>query len=303
MKKTAFAWLLILLLSLSGCRLAREEGAQAQSHDRLVGVFVTEEHLDLFDFEAYFQDHANALISGGKTVIEDTQGYEQRIYANMEKGGCVFEGLDGILFASYAFREENVSGYRNAPENRVSGQVSLEESETDTVLSMDGTIYISDKIGYAQYFYNPVWQDGEGRVYLTAGTGLSSNVTEGMGMKNWHDISDEFSLTVNGQTQSYRADIRIAIEAITLPERCRICYMDENHQKLAEEIFTPEEMPPQLTPPESTAYLVLEGIGQRKDGTEFVSRQIFSREEDAVLEIYIPEENHICIKSNTQILW
>ena len=303
MKKTAFVWMLILLLCLSGCRLAREDGAQAQSHDRLVGVFVTEEHLDLFDFEAYFQDHANELISGGKTMIEDTRGYEQRIYANMEKGGCVFEGLDGILFASYAFREENVSGFRNAPENRVSGWVNLEESETETVLSMDGTIYISDKIGYAQYFYNPVWQDGEGRVYLTAGTGLSSNVTEGTGMKNWHDISDEYSLTTGGQSKSYRADIRIAIEAITLPESYSICYMDENHQKLTEAVFSPEKMPSQLQPPEGTAYLMVESTSHRRDGTEFVSRQIFSREEDTVLEIYIPEENHICIKSNTQILW
>lgn len=303
MKKTAFAWSLLLLLLLPGCRLAREDEAQEQSHDRLVGVFVTEEHLDLFDFEAYFNDHAEELISGGKTVIENTQGYEQRIYANMENGGCVFEGLEGILFASYAFREENVSGYRNAPENRVSGQVNLEESETGTVLSMDGTIYISDKIGYAQYFYNPVWQDGEGRVYLTAGTGLSSNVTEGTGMKNWHDISDEYSVTADGQTQSYRADIRIAIEAITLPERYSICYMDENHQKLAEEAFPPEEMPPQLQPPEGTAYLLVKGTGHRRDGTEFVGRQIFSKGEDRVLDVYIAEENHICVKSNTQILW
>ena len=303
MKKSVFVCVIAFLLLLPGCRLAREDGAREQSHDRLVGVFVTEEHLDLFDFEAWFNDHAGELGSGGKTEIGDTRGYDKRIYANMENGDCVFEDLEGILFASYAFREENVSGYRNAPGNRVSGQVSLEETEDSVVLSMDGTIYISDKIGYAQYFYNPVWQDGEGRVYLTAGTGLSSNVTEGTGMKNWHDISDEYTVTVGGRTQSYRADVRIGIEAIPLPESYSICYMDENHQKLTEEAFTPENMPSQLTPPEAAAYLMVKGIGYRKDGTEFVDRKIFSKGENTVLEVYIPEENHICVKSCTQILW
>lgn len=303
MRKRILIYILIIAMLLSGCQLAKEEAAEQQSPDRLIGVFVTKEHLDLFDFEAYFNDHANELISGGETVIENTDGYNQRIYANMENGGCAFEGLDGILFASYAFDDGISKGYRNAPGNQVNGHVSWDETENQVTLTMNGTIYISDKIGYVQYFYNPVRQDSEGRVYLTAGTGLSSNVTEGAGMKNWHDLSDEYTITVNGESQSYRADITIGVEAIVLPEQYTFYYMDANHLELGRDVFAPEEVPQELRPLADTSYILVEESSHRQDNTERSFRSIYSRGQDEVLDIYIPGENGVCIKSNTKIVW
>lgn len=303
MKKQILICILIISMLLSGCQLAKEDEREQKSHNRLIGVFVTKEHLDLFDFEAYFNDHANELIPGGETVIENTDGYNQRIYANMENGGCEFEGLDGILFASYAFDDGISKGYRNAPGNKVSGQVTWDETESGITLTMDGSIYISDKIGYVQYFYNPVRQDSEGRVYLTAGTGLSSNVTEGGGMKNWHDLSDEYTITVNGETQSYRADISIGVEVIVLPEQYTFYYMDENHLELGRDVFAPEEVPQEIRPVDGAAYILVEESSHRKDNTERSFRTIYSRGQDDVLDIYMPAEDYVCIKSNTQILW
>jgi len=107
MNKRICVLIMILALVLSGCQLAKPEAQAEAGNDMLVGVFVTAEHLDLFDFEAYFNDHANELISGGNTMIENTDGYQQRIYANMENGGCAFEGLDGI-FHPILFAELNI---------------------------------------------------------------------------------------------------------------------------------------------------------------------------------------------------
>lgn len=303
MRKRILIYFLIIAMLLCGCQLAKEDAGEQQSHDRLIGVFVTNEHLDLFDFEAYFNDHANELIPGGEIVIENTDCYNQRIYANMENGGCAFEGLDGILFASYAFDDGISKGYRNAPGNKVSGHVTLDETENQVTLTMNGSIYISDKIGYVQFFYNPVRQDSEGRVYLTAGTGLSSNVTEGTAMKNWHDLSDDYTITVNGETQSYRADITIGVEAIVLPEQYTFYYMNENHLELGREVFAPEEVPQEICPLADTAYILVEESSHRKDNTDSSFRTIYSRGQDEVLDIYIPGEDYVCTKSNTKIVW
>lgn len=303
MTKRILIYILIIAMLFPGCQLAKEDAGEQQRHDRLIGVFVTKEHLDLFDFEAYFNDHANELISGGNTMIENTDGYQQRIYANMENAGCAFEGMDGILFASYAFDDGVSKGYRNAPGNMVNGHVNWDETENQVTLTMNGTIYISDKIGYIQYFYNPVRQDSEGRLYLTAGTGLSTNVTEGTGMKNWHDLSDEYTITVNGETQSYRADITIGVEAIVLPELYTFYYMDENHLELGRDVFSPEDMPLEICPLDDAAYILVEESSHRKDNTERTFRTIYSRGQDEVLDIYIPGEDYVCTKSNTKIIW
>lgn len=303
MKKAFLCCLLTAAMFLSGCQLAREDAAEQQSHDRLIGVFVTEEHLDLFDFEAYFNDHSDKLLSGGETRIEDTEGYNQRIYANMENGDCVFEGLEGILFASYAFDDGVSKGYRNAPGNAVSGHVTLDETENQVTLTMNGTIYVSDKIGYVQYFYNPVRQDPEGRVYLTAGTGLSSNVTEDGGMKTWHDLSDEHTITLNGQTRSYRAEISIGVEAIVLPEQYIFYFMDENHRELGREIYAPSEVPREICPLAGTAYVLVEESSHRRDNTQRSFRTIYSRGQTEVLDIYVPGEGYVCTRSDTIIRW
>ena len=47
----------ILLIILSGCRLAREDAGENASEERLIGVFLTTESLDLFDFDSYLKDN------------------------------------------------------------------------------------------------------------------------------------------------------------------------------------------------------------------------------------------------------
>ena len=263
MKKSILVCTLICAILFSGCQLAKEDCGEQGSHDRLIGVFVTKEHLDLFDIEAYLQDHPSALLSGGENGIENEDGYSQRVYANMDGGNCEFEDLDGILFASYAFDDGITKGYRNAPQDKISdGNIFWDETESGVTLTMEGTILVSDQIGYLQYFYNPVRQDSEGRVYLTEGTGLSANVTEGDGTKTSHNLNDEYTVTVNGKTQSYRADIRIAVETIALPEKYVVSYMDENHQELGKAVFQPEEVPQEIHPPEETEYILVEAHGK-----------------------------------------
>lgn len=88
MKKLSILLSLCLALALGGCSMLREEAAPAEE-DRLVGIYVTPEYIDTFDFEAYFEDNASQLLSGGGGEIsaEDAEEYSQRIYATNNGAG------------------------------------------------------------------------------------------------------------------------------------------------------------------------------------------------------------------------
>ena len=46
---------------LGGCSLAVPDEGMVAGGDRLIGAFITWEYLDLYDMDAFFQDHAGQL--------------------------------------------------------------------------------------------------------------------------------------------------------------------------------------------------------------------------------------------------
>lgn len=83
---------LAMVLPLTGCQLALP-GEESAQDDRLIGVYVTTEYLDLFDIESYLEDNLNAGWTGGE-ITGDTDPYEGRVYAvRTEDGKYVFEGV------------------------------------------------------------------------------------------------------------------------------------------------------------------------------------------------------------------
>ena len=47
----------LIILALTGCQLALDSADGAVDEDRLVGIFLSTEYLDLFDFEGYMNDN------------------------------------------------------------------------------------------------------------------------------------------------------------------------------------------------------------------------------------------------------
>lgn len=104
----------VFLLGLTGMSLIDTKMREDSQRDdgQFIGVFITTEHLDLFDFEGYINDNANKLINGGSNIIEDNKKYQGRMYATLTNQTLtseesreaisvkdyVFEGIEGMAF-------------------------------------------------------------------------------------------------------------------------------------------------------------------------------------------------------------
>lgn len=72
MMKNKQRFLMITLLSclmilLAGCSLAKEDAGN-DTKDTLIGAFITDEYLDLFDLDAYLDGNASKLLQNPDTV-------------------------------------------------------------------------------------------------------------------------------------------------------------------------------------------------------------------------------------------
>ena len=97
---------LLALFLFAGCQLAKEEGGETESaeRDRLIGVFLTRKHLDLFDWEGYFNDNAGALAGGGHAIDEtDTAAYGGRLHATLTRAPTMqANSMNGLTARSRA---------------------------------------------------------------------------------------------------------------------------------------------------------------------------------------------------------
>lgn len=79
-------WIIVatMLLSMTtACQLAKEDLSEESTQDRLIGVFITCRHLDLFDTEGFIKDNINDLANGGNMTNSNSEKYNGRLYAKL----------------------------------------------------------------------------------------------------------------------------------------------------------------------------------------------------------------------------
>lgn len=250
----------VLLGTLSGCTLADPEDGAAE--DRLIGLYITPEHLDLFDFEGYLEDHLNA--AGGEIKVDgDTSAYQGRMYAEIsepdENGWREYtfpvEGAP-CFFTSEPGEDERVSGRSvTAP-----GMDGLSIKYADEGVFIEGTLWLNFRRGNAAFF-NPVYQTAAGEVYLTAGTGMSvSNESDSMSAGSFsHTLSATHTTRENGGepvSETFTIDLTVAFW--TPPDRVAVTQMSENGAVLRRDEFAGGVLPDTLDREPGTAYYIVE---------------------------------------------
>ena len=273
MKKLAIALIFALALMLPGCSLLREEGEPADA-DRLVGVYITENYIDSFDFEAYVQDNASSLSGGsGEISREDAAKYTRRIYAEVVDGKTSFP-IEGIAFIAARYEKDGESCTGSDYGDKLADvHLSINVSDDMETTVLTGKLFADSGAGHMSAYCNPVYQQAGGRVYLGPGEGVSAN----MGSMT-HSLSESCESAKKGE-RGYGMDITLEVEGRRPSEKLAVLLYSAEGALLSRTEYAPEEMPEEISA-EGAAWAVFEDYTADYSGEPQVIRQLIAAGSD-----------------------
>lgn len=288
MKKRMIALILMLSL-LTGCQLASEETNETTMDDKLVGVFVTFDYLDLpFDLEGYIRDNG---ISDGE-VVDGGNEYAGKLYAELDETGFSFPGYEGLIMGQ-RWREDHWSGFTTTgfcgTDTRVTRTDTLDQIEEES------TIYVPRDTANFTFYCNPIYMTPDGEYYAVQGDSFSSGTEEIYGMSM--SVSGEQTWTEDGVEYIYSAEFTARVEGVKLADKVTVVQMSADHKELARAEYTPGEMPESITPEDGAAYLIVE----ESAGGEIT--RTLCQPGDENIQVFYKTEQVYCLPQFTEILW
>jgi len=310
----------MILCVLTGCQLAREDAGTDAYEDRLIGVFVTTDYLDLFDFESYLGDNLKGF-SGGEIVMDgNTEKYQGRLYATlmlrtltseetgetMELGEYVFEGVEGVSYYSATVpASAGHDSYKTSISDPAicNGKMHLYYGDEANSTTMEGTIYISPLRTKRTYYFNPVYQSADGSVYLTSGSGfMIGDWTLSEGEQYSQTMDATFSVTENGKAKTESISVKLSISVMFAPEKIVVLQMDSDSKLISRIDYTPGELPETFVPEPDAAYFVVETHKRDATGNVTIARDIYGKDAES-METFFVRADGVCVKHWTQINW
>ena len=318
-KLTIVVCAVMMLSMLTGCQLALENaGENTPAQDKLAGVFVTTEYIDLFDFESYIEDNLNingsfGNYSGDDIVVEgDTKNYEGRLYATLKEiepaqGDTPayeqydFEGAEGysLLYITVPRAGERDSHNFTMSDPAVSNpSIAVNSSNEGETTTIEGTIRFIPTDEETIFHFNPVYQSPDGSVYLTASR--MSMVAGPFGSSSI--LSDTYTVTENEKSYTKDITIKVNLEFMFAPENIVILQMGSDSQVLSREEYTPGKLPENFEPLENTEYLIVETHGRDYEGEQTITREVFGKDEES-FATYFANTDKVCTSQSTNIVW
>lgn len=311
----AAALLTGIALCLIGCRLANPDAGETRGRDRLAGVFVTRESLDLFDAESWLTDNLNDVWRG-KTEIdaEDAEKYGGRVYAELveqvftDSAGdeqrryeYVFPNLEGRLIGSFFIQTDETSGFLaegywlSVADEGIDSKTYFNSTDDGEDIRHDATIYVSADAGNATFYFNPVYQTTDGAVYLTAGGGIyAGNLSEG---SMTHTLTDSATERENGKEKTVSTEIRVTAQGATPPERVAVIQMDEENREICRGEYPSGGLPDEIVPDARAAYLLIE-----ERYADDATRSLCQRGDDT-FSIFCRLDDLVCAKEFVSVRW
>jgi len=321
-KRIYIVMALMLMFVLSGCSLAKEAAGKEVLasdeivQDRLIGVVVTDEHLDLFNVEAFFNDNLDKIADGEVLAENGSAKYQDRVYATLDKHGSDepykwefrFDDIEGYFLMTPTMQDGD-----NGPFTMIEGGECFSDVNTHLKVTDDGeeielvgTLFLESgkNRNNAEYYLNPVYQTEEGEIYLMGGNGYSSNVMGEDGNKMSGTLDATHNSTINGVVESYTASVKINFITMDPPKRIRFIHMNEKHEMIDVQEFAPEEVPEEFEAAEGTAYVLME---TEKEGVEgvHIEREVCEpdKEGQMTVKVFCPSEDGILIQKYVKIVF
>lgn len=304
-----------LLFSLMGCQLALKDAGENQ--DRLIGMFVTTEYLDLFDTEGYITDNA-PFLTGGETIVDTSNPkYHGKLYATLTQKTSTEEEtretstteeyifpVDGICFFSALMPETQTeeSYYNGILDPGISnGAIHYNMAEDENITTLDGTLYITPSKAEQVYYFNPVYQSTDGSVYAVAGGGFSvdsSSYSEGSVFSQ--TLTDTTTITKNGKKQTESIYCTLSLNSMYAAQTIVVLQMDKDSTLLACTEYTPGAMPASIPLLPQTSYLLVETHSLDASGQPQISRAVYNSDAENIQTFYTREDG-VCVKQDTPI--
>ncbi len=306
---------------LSGCQLAKEEAELKQEKDKLIGVYITADYVDTFDFERYMEENIGDIMNGGEVVIEgdEQNAYQNRIYATVVEevdtdevsGETIthqrykFEDLEGMGYYAPLMYEEELSNTYVAIESDAGicdAKSHITGTDAGDMIQLEGTIYLCpNEEDRVEIYCNPVYQCPDGRVYLVSGQGMSfSGGGEGGSMS--HKVEDKVTVNENGEEKNYVNSVEIHVKTTYAPEKIIIIQMDASGNKLDYQEYVPGKLPEEIKPLADTEYFIIETYKPDSTGESIVTREMVGKEETFFQTLYVGERK-VCEQDWTNIKW
>lgn len=302
------------LLGAAGViRLADAAAPESLDADRLIGVLITSEYLDLLDEEQFLNDHLGLLVEGGQISEGETAKYQGRLYADLtetlhtdEETGeffvgkeYVFGGVDGIRLIAPQIADEAGSYSGTTVDEGISdASVSFLSTDTGEQILLKGTIYVASGSGLDRFYFNPVYQEPGGRVYVVSGHGVFWDRQEIPGASWTTKLSENREAsTDDGAGSSSGTEVEVTVQLVGSPESTALLQFGGGHALLDKTAYQPGALPERLDILPDTEYILLETTS-----SEGISRTLFQRE-DAYAYAFYCRDDGICIKQSCQIGW
>ena len=256
MRQKVLALLCALMLAvLPGCSLAKEEDPLQASEDRMVGVLVTRgEKGD----EWYSHQDANG-----------------RIYADILAEGSghrVVFPIEGASVCCARFPMEDGDDYLGCgTEGAVESSVDICYGDGTEEIFVEATLYVIAREGDVAFAMNPMYQDGQGRIYAVNGTGIESPAgREGELCSTRQE--DTVTVTGDGRTEQESFSVNLTVYGLFPPVKDVFYQMSAGHQVLAAAEYLPGGAPEELALEPDCAYVVHESYRSDLEGRPVVRR-------------------------------
>lgn len=292
----------VCFFGLTACQLAREGAAIEEGYqgDRLVGVLVTTEYLNI----PWESDGRIYAVLKDRTLTEEGTGKETTIQE------FVFEDVEGFpYFVAYkplTGGEENVfeSQYTNSQSHETisDSHMGLHYSDEEEKITLEGTIYFAPKSLDMIVQLNPIYQQPDGRLYVTSGSSMGNSGSEGEGMGMTSTLDETTAMTENGKTKKFTTNIKISISSMFPPEKIVLLQMDKGSSILSRQEFAPGDVPSELVPEEDTAYIIVETHKRDNFGEVVIGRELYSGK-DEMLFTFMVRGDGVLEKALTTLVW
>lgn len=296
-KIVAMVLAFLLTIGLCGCQLAKSDGDSQPQKDRLVGVFITREHVDLYDMDDITIKNGElerpVLENDGKlyaVFTEETYSYSEgeehtsKTYA--------FPDLDGMLLAHFQILSDGEAYTASAVDE---GICDIHSRVGGSDAGISGTIWTAKDSGEVIFYLNPVYQTADGQVYLIPGSGI--HFSSGVGGRATQKKEETYTVTENGGTVEEHFAVEVAIDVTEPAETVTILQMDTENREISRQTYRADSLPEELTPDAGTAYFIV----QSNTKTE-AQRQI-CQPGDEYTDVFVRLDQQLCTQKSIYVNW